>query len=323
MEQKLWLKIFALLLLALSSSATHGNETSTGSPVAPESPAGPGSTMAPGTLTAGPEPGSSLDESGQFNVSNNNNETSPSSGLDSTMGEETDSLMPLKTSTENGNTTVTNSSVILDTNGTITANATSRPALENTTLVTQSQPTAFFTKSSSTNKTETPPVPTPTSLSHLEITNTLQSHDPLHVDSITPTTKLTLPSNTPTTTTSSAITTASTTTKTTITTQTSSLTPAVKDKSPTVHSEVQSDAVSHKAITLSQLNVGEEIVHEGPTLDPLLAGLVSAFIIAAVIITLLLFLKLRRRDSRPEFRRLQDLPMDDMMEDTPLSMYSY
>ncbi|XP_030584196.1 cell wall integrity and stress response component 4-like [Archocentrus centrarchus] len=57
-------------------------------------------------------------------------------------------------------------------------------------------------------------------------------------------------------------------------------------------------------------------------LDPLLAGLVSAFIIAAVIITLLLFLKLRRRGNRPEFHRLQELPMDDM-EDTPLSMYSY
>ncbi|XP_029939498.1 putative protein TPRXL [Salarias fasciatus] len=77
--------------------------------------------------------------------------------------------------------------------------------------------------------------------------------------------------------------------------------------------------------SLSQLNVGNDptMVHDSPTLDPLLAGLVTAFIITAVIITLLLFLKLRRRDNRPEFRRLQDLPMDDMMEDTPLSMYSY
>lgn len=54
--------------------------------------------------------------------------------------------------------------------------------------------------------------------------------------------------------------------------------------------------------------------HESPTLDPLLAGLVSAFIITAVIITLLLFLKLRRRDNRPEFRRLQDLPMVSVSE---------
>lgn len=80
-----------------------------------------------------------------------------------------------------------------------------------------------------------------------------------------------------------------------------------------------------KADVPSKLNVEGDttMVHDSPTLDPLLAGLVSAFIITAVIITLLLFLKLRRRDNRPEFRRLQDLPMDDMMEDTPLSMYSY
>ncbi|XP_061593822.1 mucin-2-like [Cololabis saira] len=73
----------------------------------------------------------------------------------------------------------------------------------------------------------------------------------------------------------------------------------------------------------SQLNMGGDSAHGPTTLDPLLAGLVSAFILTAVVITLLLFLKLRRRNNRPEFRRLQDLPMDDMMEDTPLSMYSY
>ncbi|KAM8875536.1 uncharacterized protein AB9W97_016279 isoform 2-T2 [Spinachia spinachia] len=71
----------------------------------------------------------------------------------------------------------------------------------------------------------------------------------------------------------------------------------------------------------AQINVRDDttMVHDPPTLDPLLAGLVSAFIITAVIITMLLFLKLRRREARLEFRRLQDLPMDDMMEDTPLS----
>lgn len=315
MERKLGLKIFALLLLALSASGSHGNETSSVSSMAPETPAGPGLTMAPATSAAE----SSLDESGQVNVSNNNNETSPSSAFNSTAEEETD---PLKTS--NGNTTLTNSSALFpDTNGTIPENATSLPALEIQTLVTQSQPPTVFTNSSSTNKTETPPVPPPTSPSHLGTTNASQSHAPAHIDSITPTTKLTLPTITPSATTtstaSSAITTASTTTTTTTMTQKSSQAPGVKDKATATHLEAQGDAVSHKA----QLNVGEEIVHEGPTLDPLLAGLVSAFIIAAVIITLLLFLKLRRRDSRPEFRRLQDLPMDDMMEDTPLSMYSY
>ncbi|KAM8887727.1 uncharacterized protein ACB058_006417 [Synchiropus picturatus] len=76
--------------------------------------------------------------------------------------------------------------------------------------------------------------------------------------------------------------------------------------------------------TSSKLNIKGDTMKDSksPPLDPLLAGLVSAFIITAVIITLLLFLKLRRRDTRPEFRRLQELPMDDM-EDTPLSMYSY
>ncbi|XP_018589799.1 mucin-5AC [Scleropages formosus] len=72
----------------------------------------------------------------------------------------------------------------------------------------------------------------------------------------------------------------------------------------------------------SQLNVGEkdqDLRRSGP----LLAGLVSVFVLAAAVISLLLFLKFRQRSSRPEFRRLQDLPMDDMMEDTPLSMYSY
>ncbi|KAL1022529.1 hypothetical protein UPYG_G00028890 [Umbra pygmaea] len=69
----------------------------------------------------------------------------------------------------------------------------------------------------------------------------------------------------------------------------------------------------------SQLNVANA---GQPALDPLLAGLVSAFIVTAAIIALLLFLKLRRQNQRPEFRRLQELPMDDM-EDTPLSMYSY
>ncbi|XP_034737392.1 proline-rich receptor-like protein kinase PERK2 isoform X2 [Etheostoma cragini] len=95
---------------------------------------------------------------------------------------------------------------------------------------------------------------------------------------------------------------------------------------PTINPPSGSSAQANaRADTPSQLNVGGDptMVHDSPTLDPLLAGLVSAFIITAVIITLLLFLKLRQRDNRPEFRRLQDLPMDDMMEDTPLSMYSY
>ncbi|CAB1324206.1 unnamed protein product [Coregonus sp. 'balchen'] len=83
--------------------------------------------------------------------------------------------------------------------------------------------------------------------------------------------------------------------------QTSSTTPL---PASTPASSPPSQAKTHADIP-SQLNV------------------VDAFIVTAAIITLLLFIKLRRRDQRPEFRRLQDLPMDDMMEDTPLSMYSY
>ncbi|KAG7487690.1 hypothetical protein MATL_G00026270 [Megalops atlanticus] len=80
--------------------------------------------------------------------------------------------------------------------------------------------------------------------------------------------------------------------------------------------------------TPSELNVGDDdgqpsVHNSGTPLDPLLAGLVSVFIVSAAVISLLLFLKFRQRYERPEFRRLQDLPMDDMMEDTPLSMYSY
>uniref|UniRef100_W5MX89 Uncharacterized protein n=1 Tax=Lepisosteus oculatus TaxID=7918 RepID=W5MX89_LEPOC len=75
----------------------------------------------------------------------------------------------------------------------------------------------------------------------------------------------------------------------------------------------------------AELNVGDDSSQpvSTPPLDPLLAGLVSVFIITAVVVSLLLFLKFRQRRDRPEFRRLQDLPMDDMMEDTPLSMYTY
>ncbi|KAJ8388430.1 hypothetical protein AAFF_G00133060 [Aldrovandia affinis] len=75
--------------------------------------------------------------------------------------------------------------------------------------------------------------------------------------------------------------------------------------------------------TPSELNVGDEAEASRARLDPLLAGLVSVFIVSAAIVSLLLFLKFRKRNSGPEFRRLQDLPMDDMMEDTPLSMFSY
>ncbi|KAM6920732.1 uncharacterized protein PEZ65_012638 isoform 2-T2 [Lycodopsis pacificus] len=72
----------------------------------------------------------------------------------------------------------------------------------------------------------------------------------------------------------------------------------------------------------SELNVGDEDRSSSP-LDPLLAGLLSVFIVTSAIAFVILFLKFRQQTNHPEFHRLQDLPMDDLMEDTPLSRYTY
>lgn len=78
----------------------------------------------------------------------------------------------------------------------------------------------------------------------------------------------------------------------------------------------------------SELNVGDEELkrphyRSRSPLDPLLAGLLSVFIVTTAVVFVVLFLKFRQRTNHPEFHRLQDLPMDDLMEDTPLSRYSY
>ncbi|KAM6415380.1 uncharacterized protein O9250_005464 [Rhynochetos jubatus] len=71
----------------------------------------------------------------------------------------------------------------------------------------------------------------------------------------------------------------------------------------------------------SVLDVGDD---ENPTrADPLVITVISVFIVMVGILGLVGFLRYRQHNSRMEFRRLQDLPMDDMMEDTPLSLYSY
>ncbi|XP_077390962.1 uncharacterized protein LOC144027377 [Festucalex cinctus] len=169
-----------------------------------------------------------------------------------------------------------------------------------------------------------PPTSSPLSgtTSHKTPTTTQQSTTPNPTSTPTTTT-------TATTTTTSGLTTSSS--KVTSTSRTTTLTsPQSTLSEAPLHTTVAPPALTSTQAkvhpdTPSQLNVkGDTVmVHDSPTLDPLLAGLVSAFIISAAVITLLLFLKLRRRDNRPEFRRLQDLPMDDMMEETPLSMYSY
>ncbi|KAF4070956.1 hypothetical protein AMELA_G00279310 [Ameiurus melas] len=109
--------------------------------------------------------------------------------------------------------------------------------------------------------------------------------------------------------------TTTTTTTTSSSTTTTTIQTTIRSSTP-----VQAKAL---AGTPSELNVGDNTEYSNTSMDPLLAGLVSVFVVTAAIVSLLIFLKFRHRNERPEFRRLQDLPMDDMMEDTPLSMYSY
>ncbi|XP_072544487.1 uncharacterized protein [Salminus brasiliensis] len=76
----------------------------------------------------------------------------------------------------------------------------------------------------------------------------------------------------------------------------------------------------------SELDVGDDdsskLPHASPW-DPLLAALVSIFIVSTALVSVMLFLRFRQQSEHPEFHRLQDLPMDDLLEDTPLSRYSY
>lgn len=78
----------------------------------------------------------------------------------------------------------------------------------------------------------------------------------------------------------------------------------------------------------SELDVGDQesgkVQHRPASpLDPLLAALVTIFIICTAMVSAVLFLRFRQRSEHPEFHRLQDLPMDDLLEDTPLSRYTY
>ncbi|XP_053325541.1 mucin-2-like [Spea bombifrons] len=91
--------------------------------------------------------------------------------------------------------------------------------------------------------------------------------------------------------------------------------------SPTTRAQVQRRP--------SVLDVGED-EKDLPTYypknnsNPLFVMIVAIFTIMVVMIVVVVgFHRYRRRNNRTEFRRLQDLPMDDMMEDTPLSLYSY
>lgn len=103
--------------------------------------------------------------------------------------------------------------------------------------------------------------------------------------------------------------------------------PPITASVPTTQQRSQGIAgKTHQEIP-SQLNVGGKDFkrrgHRSNSLDPLLAGLLSVFIVTTAVVFVVLFLKFRQQNSNPEFHRLQDLPMDDLMEDTPLSRYTY
>uniref|UniRef100_A0A3P9IYI2 Si:ch73-344o19.1 n=1 Tax=Oryzias latipes TaxID=8090 RepID=A0A3P9IYI2_ORYLA len=102
---------------------------------------------------------------------------------------------------------------------------------------------------------------------------------------------------------------------------------AASKQTPTTAIGQASAVPTHQDVP-SELNVGDEDLrgfhlHKNSPLDPLLAGLLSVFIVTTAVVFIALFLKFRQRMNHPEFHRLQDLPMDDLMEDTPLSRYSY
>ncbi|XP_046691640.1 cell wall protein DAN4 isoform X2 [Silurus meridionalis] len=121
------------------------------------------------------------------------------------------------------------------------------------------------------------------------------------------------------TTSPSATTTQSRGNSTTVTTKDTASAPTTR----TISTTTTTTTAQAKSVDSSELNVGDDTEYSVTSMDPLLVGLVSVFVVTAAVVSLLIFLKFRRRNERPEFRRLQDLPMDDMMEDTPLSMYSY
>ncbi|KAM4655214.1 uncharacterized protein AAGF69_010168 isoform 2-T2 [Amazona ochrocephala] len=111
-----------------------------------------------------------------------------------------------------------------------------------------------------------------------------------------------------------------------VTSSTYASTAAIPTSTPTLEQALE--PMHEKA---SVLDVGDEENPELPSspsadttkADPLVITVTSVFIVMVGILGLVGFLRYRQHNSRMEFRRLQDLPMDDMMEDTPLSLYSY
>ncbi|XP_048169114.1 mucin-17-like isoform X1 [Corvus hawaiiensis] len=109
-----------------------------------------------------------------------------------------------------------------------------------------------------------------------------------------------------------------------VTSPTSASTAAVPTSTPTL---AQSLEPRHEKASV--VDVGDDDNSELPNVagttraDPLVITVISVFIVMVGMLGLVGFLRYRQHNNRMEFRRLQDLPMDDMMEDTPLSLYSY
>lgn len=66
---------------------------------------------------------------------------------------------------------------------------------------------------------------------------------------------------------------------------------------------------SHSVLFVFPPHSDIDMVTSPSPLDPLLAGLISIFIVSTALLSIILFLKFRQQSSHPEFRRLQDLPM--------------
>lgn len=301
METKLWTALCALLLVHMGfTDNSKPSESPLVTGVATEAATVPTSSL---EVTSHPPP-------------LNGPDTNTTSNGTSSLSSNTTSPQTPGLKENNDTSTVSPSESVAPENNTNETNKTEESAppqivlpMGNDTTSHIPPTTTTTTTTSSTQTTHSAPV-----------NNTSSRPASLSPDSISPTVQSTNPVTHSSTTTATTI---STSTQSSSTSSTSSP-QEPKKTTVTPPSSTSTQAKAH-VDTPSQLNMGGDMtmVHESPALDPLLAGLVSAFIITAVIITLLLFLKLRRRQNRPEFRRLQDLPMDDMMEDTPLSMYSY
>ncbi|XP_043555031.1 mucin-3A-like [Chiloscyllium plagiosum] len=118
------------------------------------------------------------------------------------------------------------------------------------------------------------------------------------------------------------------TTTTTISTTTATTVRATARRGTTINIATTSFSVQHiegnLANTKEMVNGRPVSNPNGTRMDPLVIGLTTVFFIIIGIVSILGFLKYRQRNNQPEFRRLHELPMDDMMEeDTPLSLYSY